>query len=96
MIDALSLYAKAVTASAVGVAATVAAEASPPAMAPWMYGGAALAFLSAVWGYGKLHGRIEAGEEREKERDARIARIEDKLDRALPQLAIAIDRTEGK
>jgi hypothetical protein len=89
MLDALSLYVKSVSASAVGVAATVAAESAPPAIAPWMYGGAAVAFLTAVWGYGKLHGRIEA-------HDAALQRIEAKLDAALPQLAVAMDRTEER
>lgn len=89
MIDALSLYAKSVTASVVGVGALVASEAAAPVLQPWMYGGAAVAFLGAIYGYGKLNGRIEA-------HDAALERIEKKLDAALPQLAVAIDRTEGK
>lgn len=89
MIDALSLYVKSVAASAAGVVAAVAASEAAPAVAPWLYGSAGIAFIGAVWGYGRLHGRIEA-------HDEALKRIEAKLDAALPDLAVALDRTEAK
>lgn len=89
MIDALTLYVKSATVSVASVVVAAAAGEAAPTIQPWLYGSAALAFLGAVWGYGKLHGRIEA-------HDEALKRIEAKLDKALPDLAVALDRTGDK
>lgn len=96
MIDALSLYVKSASASVAGVVVAAAAGEAAPVIQPWLYGGAGLAFIGAVWGYGKLHGRMEAHGDRLAAGDERMGRIEAKLDAVLAQVAVAIDRTEGK
>ncbi len=90
-----ALWAKATAASAAAVIAAVGAAdpSASPSVVVFLLGSGGVSLVVAVFAYGKLNGRVEAQDERHRDLQQAVKRVEEKLDKALQQLAVVSDRT---